>query len=112
MSYDDVLKVAFLVLLVSVAMIFSVSVNILKRGRLYHQVKPESRPRRWVVFSMLSLLAIFLLGFPIWMIWPHALFSKILTLAFGVTYFVVGLTLKWFSGLVDFFIEKMGWPLR
>ena len=62
----DVVILLFLALLAISAV--SVSILLLRRGRLYHHLLPESRPRRWVLFSILFLLAIFIVWFPIWMI--------------------------------------------
>lgn len=90
----------------------SASVLILRRGRLYHKIKPEARPRRWVLFSLLILFGVFAVWFPVWVLWPSALVSKALTLLFGVTFFVVGITLKWFSALVDTIVKRKGWTLR
>src|SRR5579864_160026 len=89
-----------------------VSVLILRRGKFYDQLKPESRPRRWVLFLILILFAVFIVWTPIWAIWPHAFISRALTALFGITFFVVGITFKWLSPLVDMFIKRKGWPLR
>src|SRR5260370_2743777 len=72
----------------------SVSILLLRRGRFYYWLEPESRPRRWVLILLLSLFAVFLAWFPIWIIWPNALVSRILTLVFAISFFVVGLTFK------------------
>lgn len=88
------------------------SIVILCRGKLYHRLKPESRPRRWVLMFMLILFAIFLIWFPVWMIWPHALISRILTVLFALTFFVIGMAYKWLSRLIDAYIERKGWRLR
>jgi hypothetical protein len=88
------------------------SIIILRRGKLYHRLNPEARPRRWVLISMLVLFAVFITWFPVWMTWPHTLISRILTGLFAVTFFVVGLTYKWLEGLVDAYIKRKGWPLR
>ena len=88
------------------------SVSILRRGKLYHRLKPEARPRRWVVIALLSLFLIFVVWFPLWITWPHALVSRFLTLLFGVSFAVVGLTFKWFAPLVDAYFHRKGWPLR
>lgn len=88
------------------------SVVILRRGWLYHSLKPDARPRRWVLFSMLTVFGIFLVWFPVWFQWPQAWISRVLTLLFGATFFVVGMSLKWFSGLVDWLVKRAGRPLR
>lgn len=61
---------------------------------------------------LLILLVVFIVWFPVWMIWPHATIARLLTGLFGITFFVVGLTAKWFSSLVDAYIMRKGWPLR
>jgi hypothetical protein len=61
---------------------------------------------------MLSLFAMFLMWFPVWLFWPQALVSRLLTVLFGITFFVVGITLTRFSGLVDWIIKRRGRPLR
>ena len=90
----------------------TLSIVILRRGKLYHRLKPETRPRRWVLISLLVLFAVFLVWFPVWMTWPHALLSRLFTLLFGLTFFVVGIAFKRFSVLVDKYIQRKGWPLR
>lgn len=85
---------------------------ILCRGKLFQRLKPDARPRRWVLISLLVLFFVFIIWFPVWMIWPHALVSRLLTLLFGLSFAIVGLTFKWFSPLVDAYIERKGWPLR
>ena len=89
-----------------------VSVAILLRGKLYRRLKPEARPRRWVVISLLILFGVFVVWFPIWMMWPNALLSRILLVLFGLTFFVVGMTIKWLTPLVDAYFQRKGWPLR
>src|SRR5215469_12640456 len=88
------------------------SITILLRGKLYHRLKPDARPRRWVLISLLALFLIFLVWFPVWMTWPHALISRFLTLLFGVSFVIVSLTFKWFAPLVDAYVTRKGWPLR
>lgn len=113
MSREELLTIAVLAFLVALAILsVSLSVLILRRGRLYKSLKPESRPRRWVLFFLLVLFAVFLIWFPIWILWPKALISRILTVLFGLTFFVVGMTLKWLSWVVDWFYDKKGWDLR
>jgi hypothetical protein len=90
----------------------SASVNILLRGRLYQRMKPQRRPRRWVLYSLLLLFAVFVVWFPVWMTWPHSLIARTLASTFAIFFGVVGVTLKWFTGPVDLFVEKRGWPLR
>jgi O-antigen/teichoic acid export membrane protein len=101
---------AFLFVLAVAAV--AISIAMLRRGELYHRLKPENRPRRWVLLSMLVLFAVFLVWFPVWITWPHALISHLLTLLFGVAFFLVCMTFRWFSGTVDAYIARKGWPLR
>jgi len=88
------------------------SMVLLRRGKLYGRLKPEARPRRWVLISLLFLFGIFILWFPVWMTWPHAPISRLLTLLFGLTFGVVGLGFKWFAPLVGWYVKRKGWPLR
>jgi hypothetical protein len=89
----------------------SLSIFILYRGKLYHRLSPEARPRRWVLISLLVLFAVFVIWFPVWMTWPHALISRFLALLFGITFFVFGVASR-FTELVDGYIKRRGWPLR
>jgi|SRR5579862_39933 len=89
-----------------------VSVVILQRGELYYRIRPEARPRRWVLISMLCLFAIFGVWFPIWIVWPNALVSRVLLALFCITFLFVGLVFRWLSPIIDAFVEKRGWPLR
>jgi drug/metabolite transporter (DMT)-like permease len=89
----------------------SVSAAILSKGKLYHRLKPESRPRRWVLIWSLALFLIFIIWFPVWITWPRAPVSLLLTALFGVSLFAYGLTLKWFAHLVDAYVKSKGWPL-
>lgn len=88
------------------------SIVILRKGKLYHRLKPESRPRRWVLISILVLFGIFIIWFPVWMTWPHALISRILTVLFALTFFVIGMAYKWLGRLIDSYVVRKGWPLR
>src|SRR5215469_1400696 len=74
----------------------AVSISILRRGKLYRRMNPETRPRRWVLISLLFLFAVFIVWFPVWIRWPHALISRVLTGLFGIAFAVVGLTIKRF----------------
>ena len=82
------------------------SITILCRGKLYHRLKRDARPRRWVLISLLALFLIFLVWFPVWMTWPNALISRFLTLLFVVSFAIVGLTFKWFAPLVDAYFNR------
>jgi hypothetical protein len=85
---------------------------ILCRGKLYHRLSPEARPRRWVLISLLVLLAVFVIWFPVWITWPNALISRLLLGLFGLTFFTVGMTIKWVAPLVDSYVKRRGWHLR
>src|ERR1700676_1795713 len=86
----------------------SLSIAIPRRGKLYRGLEPEARPRRWVLMAVLTLMAVFLLWFPVWMLWPHSLVGRVLTLLFGVTFFLVGMTRKWFSGFGAGSVNRRG----
>ena len=88
------------------------SILLLTRGKLYHLLSPNARPRRWVLISVLALFAVFVVWFPVWLTWPHAPISRVLTTVFSVTFFVVSMALKWLSGLMDRYWLRKGWPLR
>jgi len=88
------------------------STAILRRGKLYHRLKPEARPRRWVLISVLVLFVVFLVWFPVWMAWPETLISRLLTIIFAGSFLLIGVALKWFAPLVDAFIRRKRWPLR
>lgn len=88
------------------------SLNILMRGALYRRLKPRSRPRRWVLLVLLVMFGAFAVWFPVWMLWPHSIIAKALTLVFGVVFGLGGLMLRWFGGLVDMLYERKGWQLR
>jgi hypothetical protein len=106
-------EIAVLTLLAVLAIsAVSVSILILHRGRLYRKLQPESRPRRWVLFLLLFLFAVFIVWFPVWTMWPHSLVSRSLTLFFGIIFFLAGITFKWFSGLADWLVKLSGRPLR
>lgn len=94
------------------AVAVGLSIAMLRRGKLYHRLNPEARPRRWVLISLIVLIAVFVVWFPVWMTWPHALISRLLLGLFGITFAIVGLTFKWLSPLVDGYITRKGWPLR
>jgi hypothetical protein len=87
------------------------AITILWRGKLYLRLKPDARPRRWVVISLLALFAVFMIWFPVWMTWPHAIVSRFLTLLFGITFAVFALASR-FPSLIDSYIKRKGWPLR
>ncbi len=61
---------------------------------------------------MLILTTAFVLWFPIWMEWPKSFIARALTFLFGVTFFSVALSIKWFLRPIDSYIERKGWPLR
>jgi len=88
------------------------SVAMLSRGRFYKSLDPKSRPRRWVLIVLLVLLGVFVLWFPIWMMWPHSVIGRMLTGLFGLIFFLAYMTLTWFSGTVDSYVKRRGWRLR
>ena len=92
--------------------VFSLAVAILRRGKLYQRLNPHTRPRRWVLISVLALFFVFLLWFPVWITSPDTLPARFLTALFGVTFVVVGLTITWFAPLVDAYFMRKDWPLR
>ena len=75
-------------------------------------MKPESRPRRWVLWSCLFVFAAFIVWLPFWLIWPESLFSRVLLLIFALSLCSFGMTYKWLSGVVDWYFKRKGWPLR
>jgi len=105
--------VAVLILLIAFAISAVVlSVMILSRGKLYQRLSPETRPRRWVLISVLVLFAIFVISISVWAMWPDALVSRVLLGVFGVAFFVVGLTIRLLTEQVDAYVERRGWQLR
>jgi hypothetical protein len=99
-------------LIVLAVLAVSTSVLVLLRGRFYHWLKPANRPRRWVMFSMLILFGVFLLWLALWTFLPQTIVARVALFVFGVTFFVVGMALKWFTPLVDRAVKRRGWPLR
>ena len=111
MNDASLLLLSGLILLAVVTV--SALVNILLRGKLYQKMQPDSRPRRWVLYALLSLFAAFAIWFPVWMTWHSIpLVAKALTLTLGIVFGVAGFTLRWLRGPVDLFVQKRGWPLR
>ena len=55
------------------------SISVLRRGPVYHWLRPESGPRRRGLILLLLDFAVFWAWFPVWMIWPHAFLSRTLT---------------------------------
>jgi hypothetical protein len=90
----------------------ALSIAILRRGRLYHRLSPEARPRRWVLISLLVLVAVFVIWFPVSITWPNSLISRFLLGLFSLTFLVVGFSLSWLTPLVDAYIKRRGWHLR
>ena len=111
LSPNGTFAVLGLLLVLGVAAVW-LSFTILFRGKLYHRLRPDARPRRWVLISLLALFLIFAVWFPVWLTWPHALFSRFLTLFFGFVFAIVGLTFKLFAPFVDAYFKRKGWPLR
>ena len=102
------------VLFLSLLAVFAVglSIALLAKGKLYTRMKPERRPRRWVLWGCLFVFAAFCVWFPFFLIWPESLFSRVLLLIFGLSFSSFLFTLKWFSGVVDWYFKRKGWPLR
>jgi len=98
-----VIVIGLVVVLGISAVVFSLS--ILRRGKLYHRLRPEARPRRWVLISLLFLFSVFAIWFPVWITWPDAIISRLLLALFGITFFVVGMTIKWLTPLVDSYVK-------
>jgi hypothetical protein len=90
----------------------AVALNVLLRGKIYQHLRPESRPRRWVLVFMLLLFTVFAVWFSVWMSWPHSLLARLLTIVFAFVFFIVGMTMKWFIPSVDRYVQGKGWPLR
>ena len=76
----------------------TVALNVLLRGRIYQRLPPQSRPRRWVLLSILVLFTVFAVWFPIWTSWPQSRTARLLTIMFGALFFIVGMTRRWFRG--------------
>ena len=112
MTYGTAMWVALPVLVFAITTIIFVCVQLLLRRGLYHRIKPESRPRRWAVFSFLILLVSFAVWFPIWILWQHSLLARILLVIFTVVFGLVVLGYRNFARLIDSAVEKKGWPLR
>lgn len=90
----------------------AVSLDILFRGKLYRSLKPDSRPRRWVLIVLLVCLATTFVWLPVFLMWPHAPITRVLTVFWGILFGSVTLTLKWLSGAADQWFERRGWRLR
>lgn len=88
------------------------AISILRRGNVYHWLRPEHRPRRWVLVAVLQLFAVFCAWFPVWMCRPEAFISRLLLLSFSVDFFITGITLKWFTPFVDRLVQRRGLKLR
>jgi O-antigen/teichoic acid export membrane protein len=88
------------------------TIALLRRGKLYYRLSPEKRPRRWVLISLLLLMAILIVWFPMWITWPNALVSRFLLVLFGISFCTFSLTYKWLSPLVDAYFKRKGWQLR
>jgi hypothetical protein len=71
-----------------------------KQRQAASPTQTRSTSQTLVLISLLALFLIFVLWFPVWIAWPHALVSRLLTALFGVSFAVVGLTFKWFAPLV------------
>jgi len=88
------------------------SVSVLCHRRVYHWLRPERRPRRWVLIALSQLFLVFCVWFPVWMTWPQVFISRLLLLFFGIDFFVTGMTLRWFTPSMDRLVQRRGWQLR
>lgn len=111
LSETEAVIVAALLVAAGIAAV-TTSIIILRRGKLYHKVKPEARPRRWVLFFLLILFGVFVLWYSVSIILPQSFVSRVLLLIFALTFAVVGLALKRFDWLVDWYYKRRGWPIR
>jgi hypothetical protein len=90
------------------------AVLILRRkGSLYRRLKPNSRPRRWVLFLLLYLV-VFAAG---WLgasvLWPESITARIGPAFFVIPLALFGVLTKWgLTPIVDKWIERRGWRLR
>ena len=89
-----------------------VSVDILRKGKLYQSLRPEARPRRWVLIWLLVPLAVCVVYVPIQLIWPDTWTSRILLRVLGIVFLAVLCTLRFLWWLVDWYYKRKGWPLR
>ncbi|HEV2501323.1 MAG TPA: hypothetical protein VGY31_17260 [Terriglobia bacterium] len=101
-----------LMLIVLAVLAVSISILLLLRRSFYHCLNPESRPRRWMLFSLLVLFGVFLLWLVLRFLLPQTVIARLAAFVFGITFFVVGMALKWFAPLIDRAIKRRGWPLR
>jgi amino acid transporter len=105
--------VAVVILLIAFAIsAVALSIMILSRGKLYERLSPETRPRRWILISVVALFAEFVIAFSVWMMCPDALVSRVLLGAFGVAFFLVGFTIRLLTPQVDAYVKRKGWQLR
>lgn len=88
------------------------SISVLRHGRVYRWLRPERRPRRWVVIALLQLFTVFSVWFPVLISWPQAFISRLLLLFFAIDFFVTGMTVKWFTPAIDRLVQRRGWQLR
>src|SRR5438874_1840326 len=108
MGMDTRTKVfCFLLALLTLAVV-SVSVNILRRGRIWTSLDPASRPRRWVLFALLALLGLTFVCLVVFIVWPDTLLARSLIIIWAVAFLGTGFTLRWLSGLVDFVYKRRG----
>lgn len=90
------------------------SVRILYRGRYYRHLKPKSRPRRWVLFALLWLLAFcLLLWLPVSKLWPGSALERICTVVLLLPFCLFATVMRFgLDRYVDRYIEKRGYRLR
>jgi archaellum biogenesis protein FlaJ (TadC family) len=104
MNNPTIIAGAFLIVLAIASV--SVATNILLRGKIWRSLKPESRPRRWILILLLASLGMTFIWLPVFVIWPHTLFSRVLTIAWVVLFAGTGLSLKWLSGLIGMVYKR------
>jgi hypothetical protein len=102
----------FLLLLTVVSV--AVSINILLRGRIWRRLKPNTRPRRWVLIWLLVSLFLTFVWLPVFVARPGSQLAKVLTIVWAIVFIGMGLVFKLplLASTVDMIFERKGWPLR
>ena len=111
----DNATVAVLIFLLSLTLVsVAVAINILLRGRIWRCLKPESRPRRWVLIWLLISLFLTFVWLPVFVARPYTQLAKALTVVWAIVFIGMGLVFKLplLSSTVDMIFERKGWPLR
>lgn len=88
------------------------SMSILCRKRVYDWLRPETRPRRWVLIVLMQLFAIFCILLLVGFIFRDTWITQILFFLFAIDFAMTLMTLKWFAPLMDRFVTHRGWDLR